>query len=1664
MISYDKAQKFIQSNKPEKFTKHSFTSFSEEYQFLALLLTGQNAISYYYNGVSEEDIKKYIEHFGDDYTSNPWTTKEGKKLAKLIFGDIQSPFIGEIWNLINSLPYQTGWDRRSFRSLPNVQHLNNKLIALCSLHTRNEQGFKSMSLLDLARFDVYVGFNDCVSYLLSIALDDGNESLRKCIQSIFIGEDEVGGVSRTLIKAFLLTKDKMNWEFVGKLLLAAQRQEGLRQTILESLDETSMGALKYLMNLMVKENLVRFSSVVRAVDTWFGFEWEAPKKKTIVRVLQFALNCFDDPNIVEQSLASKDNLEIYVGLWFHGLTNVDTANLKAIELLKNREREKKILACMFIIQTQRTNSGVSNWIEKNYGKDIELDYWALSARTENMQISEALFLLIFKTVKDIPRNGIKKKGSVFSWADFTIKADFFTSILIEQANEYQLQKLAHDLSVIPSDMRLELLNKIYPGYASWGQPDKETRGFFQKSIWRRQLVFQMLRDRNSMVSYMSTYLLKDIDLESEDLENIEMLLARKGKELREALITLISNLEDRKVKLSVSRLIESKKVDQRLAALEVLFIMKGKKRLHGFISEQISHYKGRGKFSKNEEVYLEKFSFSEEQKYTLENGFEQLNYDNLRPVFQPHEVFKRQLEDKMIKVDSNYKTFLHSDLIDISKLKKALYDLINVLDKNKHFEYEIEEGDGGKRTVLLQNELALLSAKGDFDSIRKVENLPLAQKWKDWYKRSALNELEMLVAIFSGSHHENYLMRQDRMRYFRAQYVPEVSRDIFENEGRISQSYYQISLIIECLLADYGDKAKILEFQLNQMEDIIFHIPKEINISSINESINEYDQWPMKVEKVILGHLMIHEFKEIDDRNDLLLRYLDLKMCLVYSCHNGYEFLPQKSFRKGAIQLLKNRSWSSIPTWLITKLFSDNLLSEDDLRFHYLKDSSLMQFIDGENNYYTQGMSPSENLKLCTYPLKTNLLTVELNRGDVATDASKFIGSLRKVEGFSYLLEFIERLGKENLSRGYSWGGGSRKDSFSSLIKKCVPAKTDTKKRFINAAKTLKVSKKRWIEIAIYAPQWARWIGELIEFYNIESTVWWFHAHCSQHMDVEKETIVSRYSSIEKEDFNRGAVDVDWFKECYDEIGKANWKLFHDAAKYVSTGNEHRLVKIYSSIMLGEIKIRETLAKIKNKRDKDYVRGLGLIPLSKSIKEKDLLSRYNLLQTFLKESKQYGSIRQQSEKEAVQIGMENLARNAGYDDSIRFAWAMEGKAAQEIMTHSIKIIDNVRLKLTIDDQGKANILVQKDGNTQKSIPNKLKKDKNVLELQKNRAYLISQYSRTRKSLESAMLNEVFFSTKEIKNIMLHPVVKAMLSKLVLINKNEKISGFWMDGFIVKVDGMTIKAKPDDKFVIAHPSHLHRNAEWNLFQKLAFEQRLTQPFKQIFRELYIVTKNERELFVGSNRYEGHQVQPKQAAALLRGRGWTANNYEGLQKVYHNKKVIASMNAMADWFSPADIEAPTIEKVNFYHQKDYSPILINEVDPLIFSEVMRDIDLVVSIAHVGGVDPEASHSTLEMRAVLAKESARLFKLTNIEVLERHILIKGKLAEYSIHLGSGQVSKGGLSLSIISVHSQHRGRIFLPFIDDDPKSAEIISKMKLLAEDNKIQDPTILAQINS
>jgi hypothetical protein len=164
-----------------------------------------------------------------------------------------------------------------------------------------------------------------------------------------------------------------------------------------------------------------------------------------------------------------------------------------------------------------------------------------------------------------------------------------------------------------------------------------------------------------------------------------------------------------------------------------------------------------------------------------------------------------------------------------------------------------------------------------------------------------------------------------------------------------------------------------------------------------------------------------------------------------------------------------------------------------------------------------------------------------------------------------------------------------------------------------------------------------------------------------------------------------------------------------------------------------------------------------------------------------------------------------------------------------------------------------------------------------------------------------------------------------------------------------------------------------------------------------------------------------------------------------------------------WTPAQVEGLTLEGVEFTKRGEWQPIPLKGVPPRIFSEVMRDCDLVVSVAHLGGIDPEASASTVEMRSALLRETLSLLQIPNVRFKSNHALIDGQLGKYSVHLGSAVVHRQpGGHLCIVPVHAQHRGRLFLPFADDDPRTAEVLSKVILLARDHEIQDPTILEQL--
>ena len=1664
MLKQEQADKFLEKYEPKQLKEADLASFSTAYQQLGKYIT--NLIDYDESCVFEREFASY------NFPDKLWESKEGKALALLLFGKEIAPYVQRVWDSLLAYPYQRWWGRRPFRSENPADYTEVQLSKMCTLHHYYSSG---VGVLPIAEQFQYVVYNeDDVEAFFALLLDEKPDAYYELFKDIFSSEHEIGGVCPMLIKAALITQDTRYRTLVEQLLLAAQLQEGLRQMILESLDETSLASLQHFIGVILGHNLTRFSSVVRAVDVWFGFGWEAPQQSVIKRTLELSQTFLSDRVAAEKAVNSKDNIERYVSLWAVGVRSVQQALDLAVKAIQDPQtsHEGRIVTLYFVQQTQITYTDIATYAEAHFGEAADLDYWLLQNLPKGSP-SPALFDRMQAVAKTLPKDGKHFEGVGFRWLNFTLKPQDIYRFLISEANEAQQERLAAELSEIPVEERQNLLQNVYPVlgrgryyYESEAEKKKKPEKYPADS-WQRALVRTALNDKAAMVAGIAFDIFKKIPLVHEDILAIEQVLSRKNKEQRKESVALLIKQPESVLKDSTSRLIVSKSADQRLAALEILSVLQEEQRLTDYVTEQVEAYRGR-KLTKNEQVLMDKLAYNSDEtgevRYDLSNGFGVIDFDRLTPFVLPQPQFDKERKEKKGGLFKKKSDFLFDKIIRVEKVREALNDLLVIWRKHKDYEYQYEGYQGATITTLLGKEIRRQHQEQEGETpMDRLNDLPLAKLWKDWHQKHQLNEIEYEYAIryCENIFYENEMPKE--LKSYLAGYYPDFKVAF---QGNVGGNYYESEARrLEDLLAPISeayaeDRAFLASFKLSVFEDALATYPPEKRKVKIERDYDDMD-WTEVIDEFVIS-MNQGENGDIDYYTPEQRLKLWQLLYYVYAQKQTKDDLTIYNPQEVLTDLrAKVRESERLPgvngglAGLTLTLYQKGQLSADDLLFFCLLEDDLFTVAQGGENYFYRRLPEALKTSL-TFPdtqieqLKTRMLQLELQRGDLPTDASIYIRYLQEIEGMHYFFEALERMGKEPFAKGYYYGNDlTKRRTFSHILEVSQPSATDTFAAFKAHLDKIKITDKRLVEAACYALHWADWIGDYLQIKDFKEAIWWFIAHTTDYMDAEKETIVSQYSTVPRDDFQRGAIDVDWYHRVHKAVGKEGWKLIQESAKYLSDGMGYRRVKLYSAVLTGEIKLDEVIQKITEKRDKDYVMALGLVPINKKKEEEDLVRRYNLLQTFLKESKQFGQQRQESEKNAVEIGLDNLSRNAGYEDSIRFSWAMEAKATQQIMEKSTLVLDDTTIKLVVDEQGKADLEVTKGDKTLKSIPDKYKKNKEVEALKDSKTYLTKQYSRTRLSLEQAMLSQTLFTAAELAKILEHPVVKAMLSKLVLFNPETQASGFWQDGKLLSAEGTLTPLKAADKLLIAHPSHLFYAVQWDLYQKYLFDKEIKQPFKQVFRELYIPTKDELETSNRSERYQGHQVQPQKTVALLRGRGWTVNYEEGLQKVYHKEGFRATIYAAADWYTPSDVEAPTIEYVVFYNLKDGKEVPMKEINPVIFSEVMRDVDLVVSVAHVGGVDPEASHSTMQMRGALARESARLFKLQNVEVKERYILVKTEHGDYSLHLGSGMISRGGLQINVVAVQSQHRGRVFLPFVDDDPKTAEIISKMKLLSE---------------
>ena len=299
------------------------------------------------------------------------------------------------------------------------------------------------------------------------------------------------------------------------------------------------------------------------------------------------------------------------------------------------------------------------------------------------------------------------------------------------------------------------------------------------------------------------------------------------------------------------------------------------------------------------------------------------------------------------------------------------------------------------------------------------------------------------------------------------------------------------------------------------------------------------------------------------------------------------------------------------------------------------------------------------------------------------------------------------------------------------------------------------------------------------------------------------------------------------------------------------------------------------------------------------------------------------------------------------------------------------------------------------------------------------------------------------------------------------------------------EGEAVLISDEHRLRIVHPVEMTPE-EHSRWQRSIVTHKIIQPFKQIFRETYVLTPAEEQTRTYSNRFSTHVI-PYDAIQSAGHRGWS-NTWSVCWHDFQSHNIRAYLWTESNRQNTYKI----LRQIAFYpldHGMVWSQprldldlvcLPLREIPPIIFSEAMHDIDQYLVRESQGtrqqwdveetrlpqGVDYAAQ---ARQRELLLRELLPLLDLGSaVRVEGRLAHIDGIRCSYKVDLGSGTIytEPGGRYLCIVPRYDTQKRydmqKLYLPFEKNDLKTAEIISKILLLANDENITDSTILRQL--
>lgn len=1449
-----------------------------------------------------------------------------------------------------------------------------------------------------ARWSTHASYGQ-LAPLLAAEVDRGNTEVRQVLLDAVAGRDEVARMSHDVVGALTQSADPEGWQQLDHLLRTAGRQEGLRQSILEATDLAHPGARRLFVRTVVEEGYTRFAAAIRAVGTWWGEGFEVRQDRQVRDHLAVWLPMLEG---TPPDPADLEAPEAFLALEALALDDARAAVAAAARLLGHDSAEHRLAAAR-ILHEVALPAGWRAVVPAIDDPDLRVAAVALEAVTAethgaHASLTPAAVEAAMARLPALPARTRTLATGLLGARETKIGRAHVADALLQAAGPEVAPLVEAANEVASAQGRATLLRR-------WAQDPTRHRAALMGALtdlssWNRGEALRALQGVERITE--------------EEALPLEDALRRKAADQRTTALSFLTRQEPAAVAASIERL-RGGDAQQRRAADELAAAT------GAATAEQPA--------PAVPPVLLVRATERTPPQRPVAPGFAAA-YPQVAPNAQ--------------------------HLLD---------SLAEHLDRHQRTE------------VLVHHEpqplgsLTWLPATAD-------GTLPAAEVLEEWWAVTSAGltdgGLEALLLTDFRPDDDHAWARERARRVLGRLRWPRAYRQRHSLAGNVLAA-----------LARHSLRESWAEPYLLAVREVAV----DVDAGWLQRPLAVHEQRRERVQRAQWGGgrgdadardaveaLGVSRWQELEVHGLLperlvpevwgLLRWLDEPegsfdpVDGAYVASDGYEpghfaygadLVPAAPFRRPTADRVLLRAWAA------------GAATRGDV---------LDAVVSGNGRLLEEGTRRRPPAWVAEHDLgglfdevRSALLAAETVRGDLPTPTTRLARRISSVPGVAALRDLLLALGKRPFARGYDWGTG-RDSTLSYLVRASWPAPADDDVTIDAALGDL--PPKRLVELAVYAPQWAGHVERVLGWPGLESGVWWLHAHTkddswavAQEIREEWAAAVSRHTPLEADDLVRGATDVAWFGDVLGELGEERFETLLAASKYASSSGGHKRAELFSRALRGLVGEDELRTRIDDKRHQDSVRAIGLLPVEPDDGEV-VLRRYEYLRAWVATDRSSGSQRRASEQLAVEVGLDNLARSAGYRDPQRLVWAMEAHAVADLADGALSAADgDLVVTLSLDEAGRPALAVRRGDRELKSVPAaSARRAPEIAALKARVTALRKQAARMRASLEQACVGGESFTADEYAELFSHPMLAPLLRDLVVVS-SEGVIGFADDaGHVLSPDGdrVPLDASP---VRVAHPLDLLASGSWPDFQHRLFAARRTQPFKQVFRELYTLTEAERSAVDRSRRYAGHQVQSRQAAGLFRARGWVTDFEVGFVRTFHAERLTVFCSLLDGWGSPTEVEDATIGDVWFVGRD--GPVPLTEVPPRLFSEVMRDLDLVVSVAHSGGVDPETSESSVEVRRRLVEETARMLSLGNVEVDGRHAFVEGTLGSYSVQLGSGTVHRlPGGAVCIVPVSAQHRGRVFLPFADDDPRTAEVVSKVVLLARDDRIKDPTILAQL--